>query len=394
MRRRWFLSMVTVIVWIGLRAQAPAMDSVPQRDLIDIFVKLFNIRLSDSSRSQKKVLFSLVPAAPVNLGQNQAVVSSLNMAFYAGDQATTNLSSIYFIPYTNFSNRYGLIVTPNIWASNNQWNFTGDLRISNNSNYTYGVGANTTEDRRDIVDNQYVRVYLNANHRIFGSLYAGLGYNLDYYYDVKDQYTNGNPSVFSEYGIGTGPETISTGIAFNLLLDSRKNSINPEGGWYSSLVYRWNPPGLANDYRWASLYFDTRKYYSLSDSRHSILGFRSLYWGTFGDVPYLNLPGTSLDASGRSGRGYVLGRYRGKQMLYGETEYRFDISRNGLWGAVVFANLQSFSEMPTGQFVYVLPAAGTGIRVKFNKRSKANLTLDFAVGKDSFNGYFNLGEFF
>lgn len=386
--------MVMLIGGTGLQAQAPAMDTVPKRDLIDIFVELFNIRLSDSARSKKKVLFSLVPAAPVNLGQNQAVVSSLNMAFYAGDQASTNLSSIYFIPYTNFSNRYGLIVTPNIWASGNQWNFTGDLRISNNSNYTYGVGGNTTEDKRDIVDNQYVRVYLNANHRIFGSLYAGLGYNLDYYYNVKDHYTNGNPSVFSEYGIGTGTETISTGIAFNLLLDSRKNSINPEGGWYSSLVYRWNPPGLANDFRWASLYFDTRKYFSLSDSRHSILGFRGLYWGTFGDVPYLNLPGTSLDATGRSGRGYVLGRYRGKQMIYGESEYRFDISRNGLWGGVVFANLQSYTEMSTERFVYVLPAAGTGIRLKFNKRSKANLTLDFAVGKDSFNWYFNLGEFF
>jgi outer membrane protein assembly factor BamA len=200
--------------------------------------------------------------------------------------------------------------------------------------------------------------------------------------------------VFSKYGIGTGPVTTSTGVAFNLLVDSRKNSINPEGGWYSSLVYRWNPPGLANDYRWASLYFDTRRYYSLSDRTHSILGIRAMYWGTFGDVPYFNLPGTSLDASGRSGRGYVLGRYRGKQMLYGETEYRFDISQNGLWGGVVFANLQSYTEMSSGQFVYVLPAAGTGLRIKFNKRSKVNLTLDFAAGKDSFNWYFNLGEFF
>ena len=119
-----------------------------------------------------------------------------------------------------------------------------------------------------------------------------------------------------------------------------------------------------------------------------------MYWGTYGDVPYFNLAGTALDASGRSGRGYVLGRYRGKQMLYGETEYRFDISRNGLWGGVVFANLQSFTELSTGEFIYALPAAGTGLRVKFNKRSKVNLTLDVAAGKDSFNWYFNLGEFF
>jgi hypothetical protein len=81
-------------------------------------------------------------------------------------------------------------------------------------------------------------------------------------------------------------------------------------------------------------------------------------------------------------------------MIYGETEYRFDISRNGMWGGVVFVNLQDYKELSSGEFAYLLPAAGTGIRIKFNKRSKVNLTLDIAVGKDSFNGYFNLGEFF
>lgn len=391
-----------VIGWMGLqaqdtivsRSQAPALDSVPQKDLIDFFVKLFNIKLSDSTRNKKKVIFSLVPAAPVNLGQKQAVVSSLNMAFYAGDHATTNLSSIYFVPYTNFSSRYGIIVTPNIWASNNQWNFPGDLRISNNSNYTYGVGGNTTKDERDVVNNQYIRIYLNANRRVAHSLYVGLGYNYDYYYNVEDEMTNGSPSVFAKYGIGTEPETTSSGISFNLLFDSRKNSINPAGGFYSSLVFRMNPAFLPNDHAWNSLYFDTRKYFSFSERKHSILGLWVLYWGAYGEVPYFNLPGTALDASGRTGRGYVLGRYRGKQMLYGETEYRFDISRNGMWGVVVFTNLQSFAEQESGAFAYLLPAGGTGLRIKFNKRSDVNLTLDFAVGKNSFNWYLNLGEFF
>ena len=420
MRRHWLFMMMTVNAWMGLRAQAPApvmdtapaaalapkvdtapatalaskVDTAPQKDLIDFFARLFKIKLSDSSRNKNKVIFSLVPAAPVTLGQKQAVVSSLNMAFYAGDPATTNLSSVYFVPYTNFSNRYGIIVTPNLWVSDNRWNFPGDLRISNNSNYTYGVGGNTTKDTRDIVDNQYIRVYLNANYRLFGSVYIGMGYNYDYYYNVSDEKTNGSPSVFEAYGLGTGSETTSSGVAFNLLLDSRKNSLNPSGGWYSSVVYRINPSFLPNDYRWTSLSFDTRKYFSLSDRKHSILGIRAMYWGSFGDVPYFNLPGTALDASGRSGRGYMLGRYRGKQMLYGETEYRFDISRNGMWGGVVFTNMQSYAESGSGEFAYLLPAAGTGIRIKFNKRSKVNLTLDVAVGKDSFNWYFNLGEFF
>lgn len=394
MVRRWYVMIVLVIGWTGLHAQAPSGDMAAQKDLIDFFVKLLHIRLSDSTRNKSSVIFSFVPAAPVNLGQKQAVVSSLNMAFYAGEHATTNLSSIYFVPYTNFSDRAGFIVTPNIWLDNNRWNLVGDLRISTNSNYTYGVGGSTTEDRRDVVSNQYIRVYLTANHRLWGPVYAGVGYNYDYYYNIKDNYTSDSPSVFTEYGVGTGSATTSSGITFDLLLDNRKNSLNPAGGWYSSIVYRVNPSFLPNDFSWGSLYFDTRKYFSLSNRRRRILGFWLLYWGCYGDVPYFNLPGSGLDASGRTGRGYTLGRYRGKQMLYGETEYRFDISRDGLWGGVVFANVQDYKELSSGEFAYLLPAVGTGIRIKFNKRSGVNLTLDFAVGKDSFNWYLNLGEFF
>ncbi|HXB91596.1 MAG TPA: hypothetical protein VNU72_04870 [Puia sp.] len=391
---RSYFVLLLVIGGVGLRAQAPAADSVPQKDLVDFFVKLFHIKLSDSTRNKKSIIFSLVPAAPVNLGQKQAVVSSLNMAFYAGNHATTNLSSIYFVPYTNFSDRSGFIVTPNVWLSNNEWNLIGDLRLSANQNYTYGVGGNTTEDTRDEVDNNYIRGYLTVNRKIWGPVYAGVGYNYDYYYNIKDTYTNDSPSVFSKYGIGTGPSSTSSGVTFNLLLDDRKNSLNPARGLYSSVVLRFNPSFLPNDNSWSSLYFDTRKYFSLSELKHSILGFWLLYWGCYGDVPYFNLPGTGLDASGRTGRGYVLGRYRGKQMIYGETEYRFDISRNGLWGGVVFANVQDYKELSSGEFAYLLPAAGTGLRIKFNKRSGVNLTLDFAVGKNSFNWYLNLGEFF
>jgi len=80
--------------------------------------------------------------------------------------------------------------------------------------------------------------------------------------------------------------------------------------------------------------------------------------------------------------------------LYSETEFRFDISNNGLFGGVVFANAQSFTELSTNQFAYILPAIGTGLRIKFNKKSGTNIDLDVAAGKNSFNWYINLGEYF
>ncbi len=366
----------------------------PKKDVVDIFVQWLHIRLPDSTRKKNSMIFSIIPLAPVNVGQKQAAFSSINVAFFAGDPATTNLSSIYFLPYTNFSSRSGFIISPNVWLADNRWNFNGDIRITKNAIDTYGVGSNSPLMAKNLVDYKYVRIYLNVNRQLWGPFHAGIGYAMDYYYDVKDEMTSGYPNVFSTYGIGTGSETKTTGLTLNLLYDSRKNSINPSGGFYSSVTFRFNPAPGDSDLRWNSIYFDTRKYLSLSNSRRSILGFWGLYWGTYGEVPYLVLPGTALDASGRTGRGYAYGRYRGKQMLYGETEWRFDLTANGLLGGVVFLNVQSYSEPATGEFSYLLPAGGTGLRLKFNKRSDMNITLDFAAGKNTFNWYLNLGEFF
>ncbi len=375
-----------------LRGQ-DSIRSVPEKDVVDVLAKWLHIRLPDSTRKKSSVIFSIIPLAAANVGQKQAAFSAINMAFLAGDPKTTNMSSIYFLPYTNFSSRKGFIITPNVWLANNRWNLNGDIRITRNENDTYGAGGNTSESVKSEVDYNYVRIYLNANRKIVGPFHAGLGFAMDYYYDVKVDTTGGHVNVLSSYGIGTGPETKTIGFTLNLLYDSRKNSINPAGGFYTSFIFRINPASSDSN-RWNSVYFDTRKYLSLSDRRHSILGFWGLYWGTYGEVPYLILPGTALDGSGRTGRGYSYGRYRGKQMLYGETEWRFDLTADGLLGGVVFGNVQSYTEPSTGEFAYLLPAAGAGLRLKFNKRSDMNITMDVAVGKNSFRWYLNLGEFF
>jgi hypothetical protein len=118
-----------------------------------------------------------------------------------------------------------------------------------------------------------------------------------------------------------------------------------------------------------------------------------MYWGTYGDVPYYNLPATFQDISGWAGRGYSTNRFRGKQELYGEVEYRFDITPHGFFGGTVFATAQSFTE-PDNKFKVIRPAAGVGMRLKFNRNSDTNICLDFAYGADGLNFYINLGEFF
>jgi len=105
---------------------------------------------------------------------------------------------------------------------------------------------------------------------------------------------------------------------------------------------------------------------------------------------------------GNTGRGFIQGRFRGKNFVYAEAEYRFGITRNRLLGGVVFTNAQSVTELSVmrgrvidGTFEKIAPALGGGLRLSLNKSSRTNLAVDYAFGFDGSHGLaLNLGEVF
>jgi len=112
-----------------------------------------------------------------------------------------------------------------------------------------------------------------------------------------------------------------------------------------------------------------------------------------GTPNYLFLPSTGWDDQYNTGRGFVQSRFRGKQMIYAEAEYRYRITRNGLLGGVAFFNWQKYygNEKSYEPF---LRGYGAGLRIRINKKSGANVCLDYAFGNNSQGFFLNLGELF
>ncbi|MDR6944972.1 hypothetical protein [Mucilaginibacter pocheonensis] len=372
---------------------------IAQRDLIDIARSLFKIKPRKiSSNERKKVYFSILPISSSDgRSGGRALFTSTTAAFYLGNQETTNLSSLTFTPYFNFKGRYGLPIRSNIWLNDNQWNITGDTRVLVYPQYTWGLGGGQLESDKFLVNYNYVRFYQTVLKKIKPYFYAGLGYNLDYYMDIE---SNGGVSLrdFTGYKYGTSgdQDAFSSGVTLNLLYDSRKNSINPLPGAYANVVYRVNSKAIGSHTNWQSLYIDLRKYVSLTHSGpKNVLAFWSFFWTSITPgTPYLNLPSLGWEPYQRSGRGFVQNRYRGERLAYFETEYRRDITRNGLLGFVLFANVNSVTEPNSHNFVYWRPAGGTGLRLKFNKKSGTNISLDYGVSKNFSSINLNLGETF
>jgi len=375
------------------------IDTVNKTDLIDLAKDLFNIGPGKiRTEKGKKVYFSILPvsgSAPG--GSGHALITSTTAGIYLGDKNTTNLSSVTFAPYWNFGKRFGLPLRSSIWLPDNTWTIQGDIRFLHYPQYTWGLGSNHAYEDRTLVDYNYIRFYQSALKKIKPYLFAGIGYNLDYHSSIHADDKNVDLKSYTKYNYGIDGSSLSSGLSFNLLYDTRNNSINPLPGAYANLIYRINPTVLGSDNNWSSVYLDMRKYFALNPSNPSqqnTLAVWTYFWTVLNNkTPYLDLPSINMDPYNRSGRGMEQNRYRGKSLFYLEGEYRRDITDNGLLGFVVFTNVNSVSGSGS-LFTSWHPAAGTGLRLKFNKISNTNVGMDYGFSKGYSSIVFSLGEAF
>ncbi len=377
--------------------QIEAEDTLGQKDLIDFFLKVTHLKVKNQKRVKgKKVYYSLLPFGKLPNG-GSALVTTTQAGFYLGNRKTTYLSTVTFSPTTNFKGQFNIPFSANIWSPENAWNYQGQLRYSYIPQDTWGLGGGNDIDEKIRINYSYIRLYASALKKIKPYFFAGLGYNLDYHVNIRPADDTSSIGKFTNYPYGTANNTnsISSGLTLNLLFDTRVNSVNPLPGFYTNIILRTNPGFLSSGEEWYSLYADARKYITLSDKGQNVLAFWTYVWTTLGSkAPYLNLPAIGWDADQKSGRGMYSRRYTGNTLLYLETEYRRDITNNGMFGFVVFANVNSVTEPGTRQFAYLHPAAGAGLRIKFNKKTATNIGIDFGFSKGYSGIYFTLGETF
>ncbi len=382
-----------------IHAQDAGDHPVQQKDLLDVFSRLVkgktekNVKSRTDTTISDNFSFSILPAAGYTLQTGLAALLSANVTWHSPHFPQQKVSAVTSaVTYTQY-NQLMWISQWSVWGKSNFFNYPGELRLMKYPQYTYGIGSNTPQKGKYMLDYAYLRLYGDMLRQLGYGIYGGVGYRLDYHWGIMQRPLDSLPTDFDKYGYDT--RSISSGIAFNLLMDTRDNPINAHKGTFAKLVCRVNPNWMGSDSKWSSLTLDFRKYIALKPGRQT-LAIWSYEWLTLsGNPPYLDLPSLGWDINNNTGRGYIQSRFMGKQMLYAEAEYRFDITRNGLLGAVVFGNAHGFTDWPSGRFSKINPGAGGGLRLRLNKRSGTNIALDYGFGLDGSRGLFvNLGEVF
>ncbi len=335
--------------------------------------------------------------------------------------------------YSNFNgsaqyttkNQMIFMLKNSIYTKNNGIFLTGDWRYLIYSQSTYGLG--TTAPEGGILDYQYnlggaetsddsltqpmkfnfARFHQSVSFRIVEGLYAGVGYYYDSYSKIEDQKLRLEPAdtfLTSHYAYNTyyGFSTTkysSSALNINVVYDSRDNMLNAYKGIYAMASWRGAFEFLGNKVGGNFFQLEWRSFHNLSErDRRHLLGFWVM--GNFtpvGQFPYMILPATAYDQRGRAGRGYTQGRFRGANMVYGEAEYRFPISKcGGILGGVLFLNATTADNraLSLNLFESIKPGYGAGLRVMVDKRSRTNLAIDVGFGQKSFGFYLAASETF
>ncbi len=373
-------------------------QDISGKDMSDVIGRLLHPNKSINNLdalNKSKYNYSIVPAAGYTLQTGFAGILSANIGYYNYETKDAKLSNIATsITYSEY-NQIILPLSANIWFKNGRYNFVSDNRYISYPSSIYGLGGKTDPNKARTINFSGLKLHNRIVKSFSTNWFAGLGLYYDQFWDITvlDPTTKRISNLIQRE---LGKNETSVGPILNVLYDTRTNQINPDKGMYFNILYRDNFQALGSDNNWQSLVIDTRKYFTFPSNSKNILAIWNLEWLTLsGKIPYLIMPSTGWDDQYNSGRGYIQSRFRGRSMSYFESEYRFGISQNGLFGGVVFANVQSFSGDLSSTYATLLPGYGAGLRLKINKHSRTNICVDYGLGKNGSGGFYvNLGEVF
>jgi hypothetical protein len=320
------------------------------------------------------------------------------MTFFRGDPSTTRISSAITGLTISTKKQAVFNVRFDSFSDGNRWLLDGDNRFQTTSQDIYGLGSATPSSAALNTKFGFVRIHETLSRRVAGDLYVGGGFLFDSHTDVRpadEADPNWPTSPYLAYSQRNGLPTSgqqSAGFSVNAVLNRRDSDINARRGWMLGLEYRTLFDGfLGGDSSWQEVDADARVYLPFdARGRHRIGVWAYTSLVTSGVAPYFDLPATVMDKYGRSARAYEEGRYRGERLVYSEIEYRGPLTSNGLLGMVGFATMTTVSNSETGEklFTSLAPSAGAGLRLLLAKRSRTNLCLDVAWGKDSAAGVY------
>lgn len=365
---------------LGAGSAAPAVAGLDEKSIDDFLGKLGADNQYDPS---KGIDWSVLPGPfytpELRLGLGTAVAGIYRLD--PRDKTTQN-SSISFTGFVSTSGALGLGLHNYTFFTDDRWRLFVDGSVAKVPTKFWGVGYDAAQGSSQKYDNNSVQVHPQLLRQLAPNLYVGAGWDFSAMNaNVDDRQPD---DKFSQYTTTTTP--ISSGATVSLNYDSRDVITRPQHGQFISVEYSYFDPALGSDTHFTATKLQYDYYHPIDDKR--VLAFD--LWGRFthGDVPWDRLSEAGDDSRLR---GYYQGRYRDRDVVSGQIEYRQKL--NWRHGYVLWAGAGALGSSPGDLGSHpLLPTVGAGYR--FEVKPAMNIRLDLGFGRESAGFYFQVAEAF
>ncbi|MDF1573046.1 MAG: BamA/TamA family outer membrane protein [Bacteroidales bacterium] len=268
----------------------------------------------------------------------------------------------------------------------------GEVRFRNMPDHYWGVGfdkaaANKGRDESTSYSRRYWEIYPRVLWQFGRHCFLGVG--IDYH---KTQVRDPNPLMENDPDyIAFGPVHFNSGLGLIARYDSRDVPVNPWKGSLVDLKHMQYSEWFGGDNNFGVTTLDMRHFQEILRPGSTLAMQIKLQHAT-GEVPYTNM---SMLGSPYDLRGYFLGHYRDRSMVFGIAEYRHQFlkrdgspTRHGMVGWLGTGSIAA----RFGEFSDWLPNAGFGYR--FEVQPRMNVRAEIGFGKESTGFYFSFNEAF
>lgn len=309
------------------------------------------------------------------------------VVFHYNNDTNLRLSEISAFGFYTEMRQLGLWIDHAIYGKDNKILLLGKMRFQNYPLLYYGIGNSISKKPLAVVPANYYNVRERFVYRLKGNLFAGL--ELDYQHLAQPKFDWHEHVIRHDSALplgGNGSQNL--GVGLGVLWDSRHNILNVREGFLAEVAFLHYGKIFSQSFPMNTLFLDGRYFHAVK--KNQVLALQVVGQFSSGDVPFNQL---SLMGGEMIMRGHYLGKYRDKQYIAAQAEYRFlPFGFSKRLGGAVFASAGAVSSaFPTQNYKF---AGGAGLRYLLFPKKDIFTRLDLGLEKEGYGIYFFIGEAF
>ncbi len=313
------------------------------------------------------------------------------LLYNAKGDTQNRISEVNAFTFLTLEGQYGFWLDHALYGDKDRWFFLGRLRAQRFPLLYWGIGPETPDRDRAIIDASYLLLRERVLHKVIPNLF--IGPEADFQWLINPEFMQPEEGGALDLPLGFDG-TRNLGFGGGIVYDDRHNVLNVRKGHFAEVSYLDYRNTWGSEYNFNSITVDARAYRSLN-VRNVLAGqvFGNFLQGPNDQVPFNHLAQIGGDMIMR---GYYAGRYRDRKVIAAQLEHRwlpFKFSRR--LGGTVFAAAGAvsphFRDFSAGD---IRPAGGVGVRYYLFPKKDIFLRLDVGVTPGGIGFYIYTGEAF